>query len=184
MMAIGFISFGCGTWIMTHVTTDWDFYELLIPQVLRGFGLMMCMVPINNIALGTLPPARIRNASGLFNLTRNLGGAVGLAVINTLLSQRTDDHYVRLAEHVSYSNPQALEWLNNVGANYDSYGLHGFAAGVDTRLCGCVLRADAAVRQPDLHDRADPETQGGAATRRGALNKIPSHPPQSWGRRK
>lgn len=76
MMAIGFISFGCGTWIMTHVTTDWDFYELLIPQVLRGFGLMMCMVPINNIALGTLPPARIRNASGLFNLTRNLGGAV------------------------------------------------------------------------------------------------------------
>ncbi len=137
MMAIGFISFGCGTWIMTHVTTDWDFYELLIPQILRGFGLMMCMVPINNIALGTLPPARIRNASGLFNLTRNLGGAVGLAVINTMLSQRTDDHYVRLAEHISYSNPQALEWLNNVGANYDSYGLDGASVAVK-KMVGMV----------------------------------------------
>ena len=49
---------------------------------------MICMVPINNIALGTLPPDRIKNASGLYNLTRNLGGAVGLAVINTLLNNR------------------------------------------------------------------------------------------------
>ncbi|NTJ44912.1 DHA2 family efflux MFS transporter permease subunit [Agrobacterium larrymoorei] len=137
MMVIGFISFASGTWIMTHVTGDWDFYELLIPQILRGFGLMMCMVPINNIALGTLPPARIKNASGLFNLTRNLGGAVGLAIINTLLSQRTDDHYVRIAEHVNYGNPAALEWLNSVGANYDSYGLDGASVAVK-KLVGVV----------------------------------------------
>ncbi|TGT02592.1 MFS transporter, partial [Mesorhizobium sp. M2D.F.Ca.ET.171.01.1.1] len=86
---------------------------------------------------GTLPPARIRNASGLFNLTRNLGGAVGLAVINTMLSQRTDDHYVRLAEHISYSNPKALEWLNSVGANYDSYGLDGASVAVK-KMVGMV----------------------------------------------
>ena len=137
MMAIGFISFGAGTWIMTSITGDWDFYELLIPQILRGFGLMMCMVPINNIALGTLPPARIKNASGLFNLTRNLGGAVGLAIINTVLTQRTDDHYFRVAEHVNYGNPAALEWLNNVGANYDSYGLDGSSVAIK-KLVGVV----------------------------------------------
>lgn len=137
MMAIGFISFAAGTWIMTHVTADWDFNELLIPQILRGFGLMMCMVPINNIALGTLPPARIKNASGLFNLTRNLGGAVGLAIINTVLSQRTDDHYVRIAEHVNYGNPAALDWLNNVGGNYDSYGLDGASVAIK-KLVGVV----------------------------------------------
>jgi DHA2 family multidrug resistance protein len=137
MMTIGFTSFAAGTWIMTYVTTDWDFNELLIPQILRGFGLMMCMVPINNIALGTLPPARIKNASGLFNLTRNLGGAVGLAVINTVLSQRTDDHYVRIAEHVNYGNPAALEWLNSVGANYDSYGLDGASVAIK-KLVGTV----------------------------------------------
>ena len=59
-----------------------------MPQVLRGVSLMICMVPVNNIALGTLPPDRLKNASGLYNLTRNLGGAVGLAVINTVLNDR------------------------------------------------------------------------------------------------
>ena len=53
---------------------------------------MLAMVPINNVALGTLPPERVKNASGLFNLMRNLGGAVGLAGINTFLNDRTDLH--------------------------------------------------------------------------------------------
>ncbi len=67
-----------------------------MPQILRGIGMMCAMVPVNNIALGTLPPDRVKNASGLFNLTRNLGGAVGLAVINTVLNDRTDLHISRL----------------------------------------------------------------------------------------
>ena len=74
--------------IASGITADWDFYELLVPQILRGVSLMMCMVPINNLALGTLPPDQLKNASGLYNLTRNLGGAVGLALINTVLNDR------------------------------------------------------------------------------------------------
>ena len=52
------------------------------------------------LALGTLPPERVKNASGLFNLMRNLGGAVGLAVINTVLNKRWDLHLERLREAV------------------------------------------------------------------------------------
>ncbi|MBB3977473.1 DHA2 family multidrug resistance protein [Rhizobium azooxidifex] len=130
MMSIGFISFGAGTYIMTGITADWDFYELFIPQILRGFGLMMCMVPINNVALGTLPPARIRNASGLYNLTRNLGGAVGLAVINTVLTTRQDVHYMQLREHVDWGSPQAVEQMNNMAANYTAHGLDGATAAI------------------------------------------------------
>ena len=77
MMMIGFFGFAAGTWRMTNLTADWDFYELLVPQILRGASLMLCMVPINNLALGTLSHDKLKNASGLFNLTRNLGGAVG-----------------------------------------------------------------------------------------------------------
>ncbi len=77
---------------MTWITRDYDFYELLVPQILRGIGMMLAMVPTNTIALGTLAPERVKNASGLFNLTRNLGGAVGLAVINQVLNERTDLH--------------------------------------------------------------------------------------------
>jgi DHA2 family multidrug resistance protein len=125
MMVIGFVSFASGTYIMTGITADWDFYELFLPQILRGFGLMMCMVPINNIALGTLPPARIRGASGLFNLTRNLGGAVGLAIISTLLSNRQDVHYERLREHLDWGNGLAVNQLNNMQSNLATYGLDG-----------------------------------------------------------
>ena len=56
------------------------------------------MIPINNIALGTLPPERVKNASGLFNLTRNLGGAVGSPALTTILNDRTDLHLARLHE--------------------------------------------------------------------------------------
>ena len=62
---------------------------------------------------------------------------MGLAIINTLLSQRTDDHYVRIAEHVNFGNPAALEWMNSVGANYDSYGLDGASVAVK-KLVGVV----------------------------------------------
>lgn len=139
MMMIGFAGFGLGTYMMTGITGDWDFYELLVPQILRGCSLMICMVPINNLALGTLPPDRMKNASGLFNLTRNLGGAVGLAIINTMLTQRTDDHYARLSEQVSWSNRAALDWLASVGANYDSYGLDGTAVAIK-KLSGVVTQ--------------------------------------------
>jgi DHA2 family multidrug resistance protein len=74
---------------------------------------MMCaMVPTNNIALGTLPPDRLKNASGLFNLTRNLGGAVGLAIINEVLNDRTDLHISRLQDRVHWGNATATEMLD------------------------------------------------------------------------
>jgi MFS transporter, DHA2 family, multidrug resistance protein len=112
IIAAGLVIFGLGSYQMTWITRDYDFYELLIPQILRGIGMMFAMVPTNNIALGTLPPERVKNGSGLFNLTRNLGGAVGLAVINQVLNERTDLHIVRLQERVHWGNATATETLN------------------------------------------------------------------------
>jgi DHA2 family multidrug resistance protein len=109
MIATGFAGFALGTWLVVDLTKDWDFHELLIPQILRGFCMMLCMVPINNLALGTLPPQRLKNASGLYNLTRNLGGAIGLAMINTLLNDRTDLHILRLRESISWGHQRAEE---------------------------------------------------------------------------
>jgi len=131
MMMIGFFGFATGTWWMTHLTADWDFYELLIPQILRGCSMMLCMVPINNIALGTLPLDRLKNASGLFNLTRNLGGAVGLAVINTVLIDRSAFHYARLAEHVEWGSAAAQQKLQNMTLNFEqTAGLDATSAAI------------------------------------------------------
>ncbi len=114
MLAGGLVLFGVGTWMASHMTAEWDFWELFAPQFCRGVGLMFCMVPITNLALGTLPPEAMKNASGLFNLTRNLGGAVGLAIIATLYNDRTDLHVERLRESVNWSRQPATEYLNGV----------------------------------------------------------------------
>jgi DHA2 family multidrug resistance protein len=112
IIAFGLVVFALGSYQMTWITRDYDFYELLWPQILRGIGMMCAMVPTNNIALGTLTPSQVKNASGLFNLTRNLGGAVGLAIINEVLNDRTDLHISRLQDRMNWGNATATETLN------------------------------------------------------------------------
>jgi MFS transporter, DHA2 family, multidrug resistance protein len=143
MMMVGFFGFAAGTLAMSQLTADWTFGELLVPQILRGVSMMLCMVPINNLALGTLPVNRLKGASGLFNLTRNLGGAVGLALINTILTNRTALHTERLSEHVNWNNPAAVSQFNSMAANNAASGLDGAAAA--TKQLANMVRQQAYV---------------------------------------
>ena len=143
LIITGFISFGTGTWLMSHVTNQWDFWELFFPQIFRGFGLMMAMIPINNIALGTLPPERVKDASAVFNLTRNLGGAVGLASLNTLLIDRTDLHFARLQESLNWTRQPALEALSGMTARFRDFG--GDAGQMALKQLSGLLRREATV---------------------------------------
>jgi DHA2 family multidrug resistance protein len=122
LLLAGFAFFAIGAWWMTYLTRDWDFWELLWPQIFRGVGLMLAIVSINNVALGTLPPDRVKNASGLYNLMRNLGGAVGLAAIYTFLNDRTDLHIARLHENFTFARPAAVEALNDMAGRFAQYG--------------------------------------------------------------
>jgi DHA2 family multidrug resistance protein len=125
IMITGFISFGIGTWWFSHLTHEWDFWELFWPQIFRGFGLMMAMIPINNVSLGTLAPERVKDASAVFNLTRNLGGAVGLATLNTLLIDRAALHSARLQESLNWARQPAVEMLDNLTRGFSSFGGDG-----------------------------------------------------------
>jgi DHA2 family multidrug resistance protein len=122
MLIGGFLLFALGTYEVHYLTKDWDFWELFWPQIFRGVGMMMAIVPITNVALGTLPPDRIKNASGLFNLTRNLGGAIGLAILTTMLNDRMDLHLARLHESVNWSRGPATEMLANLTARFHDFG--------------------------------------------------------------
>ncbi len=118
----GFLLFALGTFQMQYVTKDWDFWELFWPQIFRGVGLMCAMIPVTNVALGTLAPDRVKNASGLFNLMRNLGGAIGLAAINTFLNDRMDLHLTRLHDSANWSRGPATDMLANLTAKFSDYG--------------------------------------------------------------
>jgi DHA2 family multidrug resistance protein len=122
MIGTGLLIFALSTWLMTWITRDYDFYELLWPQIFRGMGIMLAMIPVNNIALGTLAPSMMKNASGLFNLTRNLGGAVGLAVINEVLNDRTDLHIDRLHDRMNWGNGTAVDMLNMLTQKFQGMG--------------------------------------------------------------
>ncbi len=124
LLMTAFAIFAIGTWQMTHVTHDWDFWELLWPQIFRGIGLMLAIVPVTNTALGTLPPERVKNASGLFNLMRNLGGAIGLAGINTVFNDRMDLHLARLHDAVNSARQPATETLARLTAHFQGPDAH------------------------------------------------------------
>lgn len=114
LISIGFGMLAVSNYQMLGITWEWGFDQLFWPQVVRGVGLMFCIVPVNTLALGTLTPDQLKNASGLYNLMRNLGGALGLAVINTVLIDRIDFHKDRLRDffvHGRAATDQALAGL-------------------------------------------------------------------------
>ncbi len=111
MLAMGLSMFGGGIWWLSHLTVDSAFWEFFWPQALRGGAMMFIMLPVNQLALGRLPPAALKNASGLYNLMRNLGGAVGLALINTVATSRLAVHTLHLQEQVTWARPGATGML-------------------------------------------------------------------------
>ncbi len=114
MLAFGLATFGGGLWWLSHLTRDSAFWELFGPQAMRGFGMMFVMLPVNQIALGNLPASALKNASGLYNLMRNLGGAVGLALINTIATSRLAVHTLHLQEGVTWSRPGAMHFMDTM----------------------------------------------------------------------
>jgi DHA2 family multidrug resistance protein len=96
----GFALFALGLGLSAFQPRTADFDEMFWPQIVRGVAIMFCLLPPTRIALGALPEIEVADASGLFNLMRNLGGAIGIALIDTILYGRValyaEDFRVRL----------------------------------------------------------------------------------------
>ncbi len=179
MLAAGLGLFGTGLWLNSHLTSEWGYWELFLPQAVRGLSLMFCFVPINTVALGHLPPDRVQNASGLYNLMRNTGGAVGLAAITTLLSHRVDMHLARLGERLTAANLEAMAMLQNLSDRFATLipgdpdkaalaKLYGLArqqamtlAYGDVLLCMSLVFAFGLTLMPLVHKVGHPSAGGG-----------------------
>ncbi len=104
LMMVGLASFGLAMWSFSFITHDWGANELFVPQILRGLPQVFAIAPAVNLGLGSLPPERLKYASGLFNMMRNLGGAVGIAVCSAVLNTRTNFHFVAIASNLTPAN--------------------------------------------------------------------------------
>jgi len=104
IVAGGAASLAYSAWLLTHVTLQTGMTYLVTAWIFHGLGLGFVFVPIATVSIQRIPPVLVGTASGMFNLMRNEGGSVGIAVASTLLAQRAQFHHARLAESVTPFN--------------------------------------------------------------------------------
>ncbi len=118
LTVFGFVLFAAGLLMSTNQTANTDFAEMLLPQVLRGVATMFCLLPPTRMALGRLSPELVADGSGLFNLMRNLGGAIGLALIDTTIFSRAATYGAKIVEELQAGN---IETAVRIGIPRDAF---------------------------------------------------------------
>ncbi len=103
LIAAGFGIFAWSTWWMSELTLQVSQWSLLWPIILSGVGTGLMFVPLSTTAVGTLSNEQMGNATGLFNLLRNIGGSVGISVVETLVARRQQVHRSELSRYLSPS---------------------------------------------------------------------------------
>lgn len=139
-LAFGLFGFGIGTLMNNHLTNEAAYWEFFWPQAIRGFCLMFCFLPINALTFGSLPPTEVKNASGLYNLMRNLGGAIGLAVTNSIMINLNKANYAVLRESVTPGSEQTQIMLENLQSRFDDAALADGELAAIKQLYGLVMR--------------------------------------------
>lgn len=105
LVAGGFLSFGLGTWALAQLSLNLTPWILFWPLFFSGVSIAFMFVPLNTLALGALKPEQIGNASGIFNLMRNVGGSVGISLVTTLVARLAQAHQSTLvADLTPYDN--------------------------------------------------------------------------------
>lgn len=101
LVAGGFLSFGAASVVLAHLSLNLTPWILFWPLFFSGVAIGFMFVPLNTLALGSLKPEQIGNASGIFNLMRNVGGSVGISLVTTFVARRAQVHQTTLAAHLT-----------------------------------------------------------------------------------
>jgi MFS transporter, DHA2 family, multidrug resistance protein len=138
LITIGVLLFLWAMWLMYHITLDVGTHDLFWPMILRGVGLGFIFVPLTGASVADLEPTRMAQGTGLFNLSRQLGGSFGIAVTTTLLSRFADQSRGGLVSHLSESDPTTQEWLRQATARMLGQG--GTLAEAQSKAHGMLER--------------------------------------------
>jgi MFS transporter, DHA2 family, multidrug resistance protein len=122
VLAGGLLLGAASTWRLSQLNLDAGFWDLFWPQAIQGFGLGMVFVPLTTIAMNPVPREQMGNATSVYNLMRNLGGSIGIAII-AMLNTRYQQRYIDiLGSHVTATNPEAIQRLNAARALFLANG--------------------------------------------------------------
>ncbi len=113
MVSLGFLIFGVCSLVYGHITMDISPWSLTIPIIVSGFSLGLVFVPLSAATLGALKREQVGNGSGLFNLMRNVGGSVGISLVNTIVLRHEQTHRSEIGRNLYPSNPIVQNSLNS-----------------------------------------------------------------------
>jgi DHA2 family multidrug resistance protein len=125
---IGALLFLFAMWKLSLLTFDSGAHDLFWPLIARGVGLGLIFVPLTGATMAELHPSELAQGTGMFNLTRQLGGSLGIAISATLLSRFTAQSRALLAEHVVSGDPTALARVNGITSALIAKGSNAIAA--------------------------------------------------------
>jgi DHA2 family multidrug resistance protein len=151
LLALGCALNAYATYEMSTVTLGADYWALAWPRLVQGVGIGFIFVPLNTVALATIPRERMGNATVLLNVVRNLGGAIGVALLTTLLARRSQAHQATLVGHVDVWDPETAERLRAWATHFAAQGSDSFTA--ERRAIGVLYQE--VTRQAQLLAFAD-----------------------------
>jgi DHA2 family multidrug resistance protein len=114
---------------MSNLTLEMDFWSLVWPRLLQGFGMGFIFVPLQTLALSTVRLDRLSNATAAFNVVRNIGGSMGIAIVTTLLARRGQYHQARLMDGVDLANPAMTDRVAVWTTHFIEQGADTYTAG-------------------------------------------------------
>jgi MFS transporter, DHA2 family, multidrug resistance protein len=150
LVAFGFVAVGVSFLMQSQLTAETGFWAFVWPQALRGFGLMFCFIPTMVLAMSRLPQTRVQDASGVYSLMRNLGGALGLAIIGTAQINRSAFHTQQIAAGMSPNRPEVQGMLDNLTAMMAARGVANPEVAARLQLGMLVQREGAVMMFNDI----------------------------------
>ncbi|HZV96962.1 MAG TPA: DHA2 family efflux MFS transporter permease subunit [Candidatus Nitrosocosmicus sp.] len=151
LLALGCILNAYAVYVMSEVTLGMDYWSLAWPRFIQGAGVGFIFVPLNTVALATIAREKMGNATAALNVVRNLGGAIGVAVMTTLLARRSQEHQSTLVGHVNIYDPETAERLRVWARHFAAAGTDAFTA--QKQAVGMLYRE--VTRQSELLAFAD-----------------------------
>jgi MFS transporter, DHA2 family, multidrug resistance protein len=105
LISAGFALLGTAMYLFGSLNLQASVWDFVWPSFWTGVGIGSVFVPLATVTMGTLPRREIGNASGLFNLLRNIGGSVGISIFTTLLARGAQANQARLVSKLTPANP-------------------------------------------------------------------------------
>jgi DHA2 family multidrug resistance protein len=128
LLALGLILNGVGLYMMSSLTLSVDYWTLVWPRFVQGLGLGFTFVPLTTLALATVAKDRLGNATAAFNVVRNVGGSIGIALATTYLSRRSQHHQTTLVGHVDVWSADTTRRLAQWTRHFLDHGADSFTA--------------------------------------------------------